>query len=92
MRYWYHQRDSLVTIGEYPLFKLKVARDRRDEVRRLVANDIDPAALRAYEVTANERRLPNIRKASFIRRGLFARRTLCFFAAVLLFAECPNVR
>lgn len=58
VRYWYHQRDSLVTIGEYPLFKLKDARDKRDEIRRLIANDIDPAALRAYEVTANERRLP----------------------------------
>lgn len=58
VRYWYHQRDSLVTIGEYPLFKLKDARDKRDEIRRLIANGIDPAALRAYEVTANERRLP----------------------------------
>lgn len=58
MRYWYHQRDSLLTFGEYPTIKLKEAREKRDEIRRLLAGDIDPAALKAYERQAAERCIP----------------------------------
>lgn len=64
MRYWYHQRDSLLTIGEYPHIKLKQAREKRDEIRRLLANDIDPAALREYERTSHVRRLPTFGEVS----------------------------
>ncbi len=58
MRYWYHQRDSLITFGEWPHVKLREAREKRDEIKRLLSNDIDPAALKSYERTATDRRLP----------------------------------
>ena len=58
MRYWFHGRDTLMTFGEWPHIKLKDAREKRDEIRRLLANDIDPTALQKYESSAHERRVP----------------------------------
>ncbi|MDV6332351.1 integrase arm-type DNA-binding domain-containing protein [Asticcacaulis sp. 201] len=35
--------EKKLCLGTYPEVSLKVARERRDEARRLLANDIDPA-------------------------------------------------
>lgn len=56
MRYWYHGRDTVVTLGKYPEIRLREARDKRDEIRRMLANDVDPQALARYEATAELRR------------------------------------
>jgi len=36
--------EKLISLGKYPLVSLEVARKRRDEARRAVANGLDPSA------------------------------------------------
>jgi hypothetical protein len=38
MRYWENGKERKIALGEYPLFSLKQARDKRDEVRLQRAN------------------------------------------------------
>lgn len=45
-RYSFAGREKLISLGQYPDIGLKLARDRRDEARRLVAQGIDPSAVR----------------------------------------------
>jgi integrase len=46
MRYWIHQKEGNVKLGEYPLTNLKEARSKRDEVRKLVESGIKPVTLK----------------------------------------------
>jgi integrase len=46
LRYRYAGRESMVGLGRYPEVSLKGARQRRDDNRKLVAGDQDPAAVR----------------------------------------------
>ncbi len=53
-RYWRFKyridgKEKLLALGVYPDVSLKLARDRRDEARRLVANGVDPGAKRQAE-------------------------------------------
>lgn len=53
-RYWRFKyrvngEEKLLALGVYPDVSLKLARDRREEARRLVANGIDPGAKRQAE-------------------------------------------
>jgi integrase len=53
-RYWRFKyringKEMLLALGVYPDVSLKLARDRREEARRLVANGIDPGAKRQAE-------------------------------------------
>ena len=53
-RYWRFKyrvngKEKLLALGVYPDVSLKLARDRREEARRLVANGIDPGAKRQAE-------------------------------------------
>lgn len=43
MKYRVHGREKLLSFGQYPEVSLKLARERRDEAKRLLAADIDPA-------------------------------------------------
>ena len=43
-KYRFGGREKRLALGVYPDITLKDARERRDEARRLVANDIDPSA------------------------------------------------
>jgi len=45
-------REKLLSLGVYPEITLKRARDRRDEARRLIADDVDPALKRQAEKQA----------------------------------------
>ena len=45
-KYFHQDREKLVSLGRYPDVSLKLARDRRDEARRQVAEKVDPAAER----------------------------------------------
>ena len=46
LRYWYEGRQKMISLGTYPDIGLALARERRDEARRLVATGIDPSAQR----------------------------------------------
>ncbi|GHU99879.1 tyrosine-type recombinase/integrase [Candidatus Desulfovibrio trichonymphae] len=42
MAYRYNKKSKLLSFGEYPTVSLKSARERRDEAKKLLADDIDP--------------------------------------------------
>jgi integrase len=44
--------EKLLTLGAYPDVSLKRAREKRDDARKLVADDVDPSAKRQAERTA----------------------------------------
>src|SRR5256886_10454994 len=46
LRYRMGGRENLISLGTYPDVPLKRAREKRDEARRLIADDIDPSAER----------------------------------------------
>ena len=45
-RYRWQNKEQMLSLGTYPDITLKDARQRRDEIRRQLANGIDPSALR----------------------------------------------
>lgn len=52
-RYRFAGREKLISFGSYPDTTLKRAREKRDEARRLLADNIDPAQKRRAEKVAN---------------------------------------
>jgi len=54
LKYRYLGKEKKLSLGRYPDVTLKVARDRRDEARTLLANGADPASVKAE--IANEKR------------------------------------
>lgn len=54
LKYRYLGKEKKLSLGRYPDVSLKVARDRRDEARTLLANGADPASVKA--AIANEKR------------------------------------
>jgi integrase len=50
--YAFDRKDKTLALGIYPDVPLKLARDRRDEARRQVANNIDPCAERKAKKAA----------------------------------------
>lgn len=56
MKYKVGGREKLLALGEWPHTSLKRARERRDEVRRLLADGIDPAAKKKAERQAIDQR------------------------------------
>ena len=66
-RYRFDGKEKMLSLGTYPDISLKVARDKRDEARTLVANGVDPSdsrkaiksskancAANSFEVVARE--------------------------------------
>ncbi|MDR1612843.1 MAG: Arm DNA-binding domain-containing protein, partial [Planctomycetota bacterium] len=43
MAYRFHGKSKLLSFGQYPTVTLRMARDRREEAKRLLADDIDPS-------------------------------------------------
>ena len=43
LKYRFVSKEKRISLGVYPEISLKVARDRRDEAKRLLANGIDPS-------------------------------------------------
>lgn len=58
-KYRYGGKEKLLALGRYPEISLKQARERRDDARRNIANDIDPGALRKAEKAAADERAAN---------------------------------
>ena len=48
-KYRFAGKEKRISLGVYPDVGLKKARDRRDEMRKLVADGIDPSAARKQE-------------------------------------------
>lgn len=54
LKYRYLGKEKKLSLGRYPDVTLKMARDRRDEARTLLANGADPSSVKAE--IANEKR------------------------------------
>ena len=60
LKYRVHGKENRISLGVYPEVSLRVARERRDEARRLISEGIDPSAHRkaskrvAVERAAND--------------------------------------
>ncbi|MBT4130653.1 MAG: tyrosine-type recombinase/integrase [Candidatus Marinimicrobia bacterium] len=52
MKYRFNDREKSYSIGVYPAVSLKEARKRRDKAREMVANGIDPSAMKQIERAA----------------------------------------
>ena len=59
LRYRYEGKAKLLSLGVYPDVTLAVARDRCHEARKLVANGIDPSALRKVRKSARAEAILN---------------------------------
>ena len=53
LKYRFNGKEKRLSLGVYPDVSLKDARERRDEARKLVANDIDPSEHRKTHKLAN---------------------------------------
>ena len=52
VRYRYAGKASMISLGEYPIVSLAEARQKQDEIKSLLANNIDPAVHRQQEKAA----------------------------------------
>lgn len=59
LKYRYIGKEKLLAFGTYPDIGLKDARERRDEARKLLAQEIDPAAYRKAQKAAKRERAGN---------------------------------
>jgi integrase len=59
LKYRYGGKEKLLALGKYPEIGLKDARERRDEARRLLANDVDPSENRRQQNAAKAERAGN---------------------------------
>lgn len=59
LKYRFDGKDKRISLGIYPDVSLKDARERCDEARRQIANQIDPSELRKLEKAARVERIAN---------------------------------
>ncbi|MDX8410866.1 MAG: integrase arm-type DNA-binding domain-containing protein [Mariprofundaceae bacterium] len=59
LKYRFNGKEKRISLGVYPDVSLKDARDRRDEARKLLANDIDPSENRKAKKASREERAAN---------------------------------
>ena len=59
LKYRYGGKEKRLSLGVYPDVSLKEARDRRDDARKLLANEIDPSENRKAQKAANSKRATN---------------------------------
>ena len=59
LKYRYRGKEKRLSLGIYPDVSLKDARERRDEARKLLANDVDPSEHRKAQNAAQEDRAAN---------------------------------
>jgi integrase len=52
LRYWFGGKERMLSLGVYPGVSLAQARQRRDEVRKLIADGVDPSAARKTDKQA----------------------------------------
>lgn len=59
LKYRFGGKEKLLALGKYPDVSLKDARERRDEARRLLANEVDPSENRKQQKAAKTERSAN---------------------------------
>ncbi|QBQ56304.1 tyrosine-type recombinase/integrase [Nitrosococcus wardiae] len=59
LKYRFGGKEKRLSLGVYPEVSLKEARERRDEARKLLANEIDPSEHRKAKKAAREDRAAN---------------------------------
>lgn len=59
LKYRFGGKEKRISLGVYPDVTLKDARERRDNARKLLANDIDPGENRKVQKAANVERAAN---------------------------------
>ncbi len=59
LKYRFGGKEKRLSLGVYPAVSLKDARERRDDARKLLANDIDPSENRKAKNAANVERSSN---------------------------------
>lgn len=59
LKYRFEGKEKRLSLGVYPDVKLKDARDRRDEARRLLADGVDPSSHRKAKKSARADRAAN---------------------------------
>jgi hypothetical protein len=59
LKYRFDGKDKRLSLGVYPDVTLSVARDRRDEARKLVAGGVDPSENRKAQKATNAQRAAN---------------------------------
>lgn len=59
MAYRFNGKQKTLALGVYPDVTLAGARDRRDEARKLLANDVDPGGVKKAQKAANLERTAN---------------------------------
>lgn len=59
LRYKFDGKEKLLSLGTYPDVGLKDARERREEARKLLANDVDPGVNRKVQKAARAERSEN---------------------------------
>jgi integrase len=59
LKYRFSGKEKLLALGKYPEVSLKDARDRRDEARKLLANEVDPSLNRKQQKAAKAVRAAN---------------------------------
>ena len=64
LRYWMDGREGMLSLGTYPEVPLKLARERRDEARALVAAGTDPSEARKADKAAQAVRAEAARLAA----------------------------
>lgn len=52
LRYWLNGKENRLSLGVYPDVSLAQAREKRDEARKLLAQDIDPSLARKQDKEA----------------------------------------
>ncbi|MFW5804357.1 MAG: tyrosine-type recombinase/integrase [bacterium] len=53
-KYTYNKKEKLLSFGKYPDITLKEARQKRDEAKKLLIENIDPSSIRKNEVKKEE--------------------------------------
>ncbi|MHB1093404.1 tyrosine-type recombinase/integrase [Thiobacillus sp.] len=78
LKYRFGGKEKVLALGKYPEVGLKDARERRDDARKLLANDVDPAENRKQQKAAKAERAANSFEA--VAREWIAKNTLTWAA------------
>jgi hypothetical protein len=59
MKYRHGGKEKRLSFGKYPIVSLKDARERRDEAKKLLANDLDPGEVKKAKKIARQEQAEN---------------------------------
>ena len=71
-RYRFHGAENMLSVGAFPDVGLALARERRDDARKLLARDVDPSAARTEAKAAQSHRFEDIAREWMEKQKLAA--------------------